>query len=321
MNAYAYFESIEREIIQLLDRAQFSVLICVAWIRPEIFQSVFTRLDSRGVRIELIYNQDHTNSRSKVREMQGAKLHPRAARGQALMHNKFCIIDERIVITGSYNWSGNAAKHYENIVVIEDNFSLVKGYLHEFHDLLELDATQRTEYCSVCNSATINVMVLGDESGLYSESQVALWNICTKNSHVRHLGFTYENFLSAQLGLDDEHEFPEEFSLEDRESLIVCFRQERSRISKLRQYYSWRQVTDAKGRTHQIKLHAVGRVGMANQVEVDKGYSTVEEWVLGIAWRDRWMRRHISTVYEYEEGNISDIIDGQRGIGAIWRAF
>lgn len=36
------------------------------------------------------------------------------------MHNKYCIIDNKIVITGSFNWSYQAANYnFENIVVIE----------------------------------------------------------------------------------------------------------------------------------------------------------------------------------------------------------
>ena len=42
-----------------------------------------------------------------------------------LMHNKFCIIDERIIITGSYNWTNKANKeNNENIVIIKDDIEL-----------------------------------------------------------------------------------------------------------------------------------------------------------------------------------------------------
>ena len=38
------------------------------------------------------------------------------------MHNKFCVIDNQTVITGSYNWSSNAEfKNEENISIIRDN--------------------------------------------------------------------------------------------------------------------------------------------------------------------------------------------------------
>ncbi|MGY6252220.1 phospholipase D-like domain-containing protein [Paraburkholderia caledonica] len=318
MQAYAHFESIEQEILKLLDRAQISVRICVAWISPVAYQSVFTRLSARGVQIDVIYNDDHINSRSAVNCMQGVQLHPRKARRSALMHNKFCIIDERILITGSYNWSGNAANHFENIVVVEDNFSLINSYLHEFHDLLELDYAQVNQYCPVCRSVTYNVVVLGDESGKHAESQVELWSICTNHSHARRLGLIYENFLAAQLGLYDEYDFPEDYDVEDRESMLARFRRERIRISDAQSLLTWRQLTDAAGRTYPVKLHAVGRVLMENFNEFNKGYATVEEWVLAIGWRDRWMRRHIPKVLEEWQGNISDIIDSQRGHGCTW---
>ena len=38
------------------------------------------------------------------------------------MHDKFCIIDNHTVITGSYNWSDNAEfKNEENITIETDN--------------------------------------------------------------------------------------------------------------------------------------------------------------------------------------------------------
>ena len=37
------------------------------------------------------------------------------------MHDKFCVIDNQVVITGSYNWTTNAEfKNDENITVQKD---------------------------------------------------------------------------------------------------------------------------------------------------------------------------------------------------------
>jgi len=44
----------------------------------------------------------------------------RGSRG-GLMHDKFCVIDNQIVITGSYNWTDNAEfKNDENVTVQRD---------------------------------------------------------------------------------------------------------------------------------------------------------------------------------------------------------
>lgn len=54
------------------------------------------------------------------------------------MHNKFCIIDN-LVITGSYNWTYNANRNNENILVTDEG-SIIKAYREEFERLFD-DAT------------------------------------------------------------------------------------------------------------------------------------------------------------------------------------
>ncbi len=52
-----------------------------------------------------------------------------------LMHNKFVIIDRKIVITGSYNWSNNATfRNDENIVVLDDVGEIYMDYFNELWD-------------------------------------------------------------------------------------------------------------------------------------------------------------------------------------------
>ena len=47
-------------------------------------------------------------------------------RNDKLMHNKFCIIDSELVITGSYNWTYKARMNEENILVIKDKHTILK---------------------------------------------------------------------------------------------------------------------------------------------------------------------------------------------------
>lgn len=53
----------------------------------------------------------------------------------SLMHHKFAVFDERLVATGSYNWT-NSAEHanYENLVVLEEP-KLVERFQQEFRRL------------------------------------------------------------------------------------------------------------------------------------------------------------------------------------------
>ena len=55
------------------------------------------------------------------------------ARGH--MHHKFCIVDHKLIITGSYNWTKSAAnKNYENILINSDS-KVVKSFQSEFDKL------------------------------------------------------------------------------------------------------------------------------------------------------------------------------------------
>ena len=53
-----------------------------------------------------------------------------------LMHDKFCIIDENIVITGSYNWTNKAEYNDESVMIIRNEVSVTSSYLNLFEKLI-----------------------------------------------------------------------------------------------------------------------------------------------------------------------------------------
>lgn len=51
------------------------------------------------------------------------------------MHHKFAVIDDEVIVTGSYNWTASAGeRNNENLVIIRDPF-LVSRYGQEFYRL------------------------------------------------------------------------------------------------------------------------------------------------------------------------------------------
>ena len=49
-----------------------------------------------------------------------------------ILHHKVIIIDERTVITGSYNFTGSAERDNDENLVIVDNPAVARAYLEEF---------------------------------------------------------------------------------------------------------------------------------------------------------------------------------------------
>jgi phosphatidylserine/phosphatidylglycerophosphate/cardiolipin synthase-like enzyme len=54
-----------------------------------------------------------------------------------ILHHKVIVIDERTVITGSYNFTGSAEKDNDENLVIVDDPKLARAYLDEFERVYE----------------------------------------------------------------------------------------------------------------------------------------------------------------------------------------
>ncbi len=51
------------------------------------------------------------------------------------MHNKFCIIDNDLVITGSYNWTFKARMNDENVIVIKNQPTIISKFAEKFESI------------------------------------------------------------------------------------------------------------------------------------------------------------------------------------------
>ncbi|OCA75436.1 phospholipase D-like domain-containing protein [Chryseobacterium arthrosphaerae] len=131
----AHFRDIESQILKALDDAEVSITVVMAWFtNNRLFQKLIEK-QKEGIEVKLAIYDDGINRKFGVdiSKITHIKL-KRGARG-GLMHNKFCVIDNQIVITGSYNWSDNAEfKNDENITVEYDPKQATK-YSVEFRNL------------------------------------------------------------------------------------------------------------------------------------------------------------------------------------------
>ncbi|MBQ3594248.1 MAG: DUF1669 domain-containing protein [Bacteroidales bacterium] len=138
----AYFSGIRNKIIPLLEEATSKVKVAMAWFTSrELFETLLRCLD-RNVEVELILLDDVINYMDYAPDFnifvnKGGELMI-AGSDVGFMHHKFCIIDGKIAITGSYNWTYYAeTRNVENIFVT-DSSEIVNLYLSEFRRLSNL---------------------------------------------------------------------------------------------------------------------------------------------------------------------------------------
>ena len=100
----AYFDNIQEIILNHISNAKHSLKIAMAWFTNPLIFNRLLRACNRGVEVTLLINNDLINNRANGLPFNkliqaGANLY--IAEPPKLIHNKFFIIDDKIVIDGS----------------------------------------------------------------------------------------------------------------------------------------------------------------------------------------------------------------------------
>jgi hypothetical protein len=134
----AYFQNIETVVIEKITTAKSDISIAVAWINnTKIFDILIEKANKMSV--ALIISNDINNYNNGINFQEfidaGGVLYLHA--NKKLMHNKYAILDNKTIITGSYNFTfGAEFLNYENLIVINDNSQLVSSYNENFNFLV-----------------------------------------------------------------------------------------------------------------------------------------------------------------------------------------
>ena len=136
METQAYFTSIRSHITKELNNANTSIYAAVAWFTDAKLFKILCDKASKGLDVQLIVVDDFITRGCTINykdlEKAGGKVYLIDENKGALMHNKFCVVDELNTITGSYNWSMKAASNHENITISSGNSELATSFIDEF---------------------------------------------------------------------------------------------------------------------------------------------------------------------------------------------
>lgn len=140
MQTEALFSNIADRISTELSQAESSIYIAVAWLTNRDLFNILVDKAKSGVTVQLLLSNDEFNQNSYLdfsRLKIGNSVAYLVGDGKSdLMHNKFCVIDRRVVMTGSYNWSYKAEKNnHENIVITTDDFELADQFIAQFKQI------------------------------------------------------------------------------------------------------------------------------------------------------------------------------------------
>lgn len=138
----AHFSSIRTLILSELEIAQKSIWVAVYWFTNEELFNTLLLKRRQGIYVKLIIHNDYINNRETGLPFQelidvGCEFY--FSDDDNPMHNKFCIIDEKVLINGSYNWTYYAeSKNRENILVLREEKEVILAFECEFTRLVKI---------------------------------------------------------------------------------------------------------------------------------------------------------------------------------------
>lgn len=136
-------------IAREIEQAKKEILVAVYAFTSEELSEALVQAKKRGVVVQVVVDQefDARNDKSKVKFLEQQKIPVRRNTGQkaatadrenGLMHQKFAVIDRRILLTGSYNWTHSADNlNDENLLMFRDAGPLAEEYRKVFMQLWE----------------------------------------------------------------------------------------------------------------------------------------------------------------------------------------
>lgn len=135
MEINAHFENIREVVLTNLKEAKDEIQIAMAWFTNHDIFSVLIDKASR-IPVHLVVINDDINNRVDGVDFQkfiDAGGHFFFGKKEKPMHNKFCIIDNCTLITGSYNYTYLAESiNLENINVFKGTSDIINSYKTEF---------------------------------------------------------------------------------------------------------------------------------------------------------------------------------------------
>lgn len=134
INAYfAPENNIEDILIRRIKKAKSSVLFMAFSFTSDKLGDAVVEAADRGVKVSGIFEaRGASTSYSEYSKLKSAGIRVIKDKNRYIMHHKVIIIDEETVITGSYNFTKNAArKNDENVLIIKDK-TLAQKYVMEF---------------------------------------------------------------------------------------------------------------------------------------------------------------------------------------------
>ena len=135
----AYFtpgDDCPRHLIRMLGETRQKLDICVFTITDNRVSDAIVDAYDRKVQVRIISDDDKAQDvGSDVERFKRLGIPVRSDAAQSHMHHKFAVMDNKKLLTGSYNWTRSASEYNEENILVPHDPRLVERFARVFEQL------------------------------------------------------------------------------------------------------------------------------------------------------------------------------------------
>lgn len=119
---FSLYDNPQKEITKNINQAEAFINIVMYIFTDREIALPLVKAQERGVKVRLYLDKEQVDYKySQSRFLVQKRIKTRISSNNYIMHHKFAIIDNCILLTGSYNWTFSANnRNDENLMVIDD---------------------------------------------------------------------------------------------------------------------------------------------------------------------------------------------------------
>ncbi|XP_057310726.1 uncharacterized protein LOC130648684 [Hydractinia symbiolongicarpus] len=125
-------------LLTCLASSRKSLDVCVFTITSQDLADVLIQQHKAGIVVRVITDCEKMDLNcSQIERFRASGIQVRHDKTSYFMHHKFAIVDKKVLINGSFNWTRQAITGNQENVIITEAVDLIKPYCKQFEHLWE----------------------------------------------------------------------------------------------------------------------------------------------------------------------------------------
>lgn len=130
----------EAKVIEWIEKANYTLHILIYSFTLDSISDALIDAKDRGIEIKIVFEKSQISKYSEYWKLRNAGVSVRNDTNSKSMHHKVMIVDNAVVLSGSFNWSQNGQdNNNENLVIVRDE-EVALSYSAEFLNVWEVSA-------------------------------------------------------------------------------------------------------------------------------------------------------------------------------------